>query len=480
MNCSGRKTALVKALLAGVFLHVPVAFAQSPEISPAVLPTTPHASTIPAATVVKPSSLAAATKVEQETLERMLKDASWPRRAIAALRLERFEDDQSQALLKKLLRDPTWQVRAFAIRCLAQRHVGAEEDWFAEENEPRVLRAALRYRYDIDSKRLARGIESLAKSSDLKNKMLAAELAAASGDAELKKTGVEAIQQIILRMNRGESGALSPRLALLTGQTTLRRPLQWQSWLMKTGKRWELQTAALLNDNHTLQSQPSLLGRLEPEQFAGLETYMATLGAREVDLAILLDCTASMGREIAAAQAGIDDMVLFVHDMVSSLRVGLIAYRDRGDEFETKGWEFSDDLSKLRSQLWQLAAEGGGDGPEAVHPAMKLALMQLHWRPESEKVMVIVGDAPPRVGYGGLCIALAKRAHEEAHLTTHVIQARNKDVKHFPEIAEAGGGRCVSLTESDSLMAEVTGLTLGDRFSEEFREFFRIYLELCR
>jgi hypothetical protein len=61
-----------------------------------------------------------------------------------------------------------------------------------------------------------------------------------------------------------------------------------------------------------------------------------------------------------------------------------------------------------------------------------------------------------------------------------MIQAKGKAVKHFAEIAEAGGGRCVTLRDADTLMAEITGLTLGDRYTDEFREFYRVYLELCR
>jgi Mg-chelatase subunit ChlD len=162
------------------------------------------------------------------------------------------------------------------------------------------------------------------------------------------------------------------------------------------------------------------------------------------------------------------------------VRVGLVAYRDERDEFETKAWEFNSDIAKVRQQLWSLSADGGGDAPEAVYPAMKLACTQLSWRTAAEKVLVIVGDAPPHVGYGGMCVNLAQRGRDEAKLTTHCIQAKGKDVKHFPEIAKAGGGRCVSLKDNDLLMAEITGLSLGDRYQDEFQEFFENYLELCR
>jgi hypothetical protein len=424
-------------------------------------------------------ALASAEKIERDTLERMLADESWPRRAIAGMRLERYTCAASAQKLEGLLEDSSWQVRAFATRSLARRQIGAKNDWFRNESEPRVLRAALRHGYPFDAQRLERGVQTLAKSNDLKHKMLAAELAAASGHESLAKIAQESIKTIILRMNRAEAGALSPRLGLLTGQAQIRRPYQWQQWLMKTGRSLHIQRIPSLPDAGPAIS-PSKLAQLDAEQFVGLEQYMTTLKDRETDLAICIDCTASMGPELAAAQGGIDDMMLFMNDVLSSLRVSVIAYRDRGDEFETKACEFSDDIANVREFLWQFTADGGGDHPEAVYPAMNLAFTQLQWRDSSEKVLVIVGDAPPQPGYGGPSADLAQRARAAANVTTHAIQARGKDVKHFPEIATGGGGRCVSLKDSDTLIAEITGLTLGDRFEEEFREFFRVYLELCR
>jgi len=447
-----------------------------PAATPPTAPAAPAASQ-PAASA-RPA-LAAAPEIEKQTLQRMLQDSSWVRRAIAAIRLERYGCAASQQALAKLLDDPAWQVRAFALRSLARRRVPAQENWLAAEEQPRVLRAALRYRYRVDPIRLQNGVRALARSNELNDKMLAAELGAASGDAELMKLALEATKQVILKMDRIESGAFSPRLAAITGQPAKRRPYQWQQWLMRAGRSVAIQPAYAIESGDA-PLEPSLLARLDADQFAGLESYMAALGERELDLAICLDCTASMSGEIAAAQGGIDDMMLFVGDVVASLRVGLVGYRDHGDEFETKAWDFNADIKAVRRQLWQLSAQGGGDEPEYVYQAMKLACTQLTWRPESTKVLVIVGDAPPHVGYGGQCVNIAQGAREESKLTTHTIQAKGKEVKHFAEIAKAGGGRCLSLKESDSLMAEVTGLTLGDRYEDEFREFFRVYLELCR
>ena len=97
--------------------------------------------------------------------------------------------------------------------------------------------------------------------------------------------------------------------------------------------------------------------------------------------------------------------------------------------------------------------------------------------------MVIIGDAPPHVGEGGKCEELAKSAAAKG-MRIYTIQAHAaenaKDVKWFPEISLAGGGRSVRLGDEDSLIAEIAQLTLGDRFHDELGEFFTVYRALCR
>ena len=66
--------------------------------------------------------------------------------------------------LTDLLDDPAWQVRAHAVRGLGRRRVPAGAGWFATEEDPRVVRAALRHHYRIDPTRLGRGVRTLARS----------------------------------------------------------------------------------------------------------------------------------------------------------------------------------------------------------------------------------------------------------------------------------------------------------------------------
>jgi Mg-chelatase subunit ChlD len=182
---------------------------------------------------------------------------------------------------------------------------------------------------------------------------------------------------------------------------------------------------------------------------------------------------------ISDAQVSMDDLMLFAGDVVKSLRVGLVAYRDRRDEFEAKYWDFTTSIPEARERLWGLTADGGADYRESVNKGLLAAYTQLSWDPANSRVLVLIGDAPPHVGVGGHCVSYATRAHANG-VITHAIQADDKPVKFFDEIASAGGGQAVMLEEGASLVAEITGLSLGDKFEAEIREFFLIYLELCR
>lgn len=424
------------------------------------------------------ADLSDAPRVETVTLDRLLGAEAWPRRAIAAVRLERYGCAASRERLAGLLADPAWQVRAYAAHALGRRGEAHDPVWLADEEDPKVVRTAIRHGYPLAAERLRRGARALVRSRRLQDKLLGAEIAAASGDEELLALGRDAVKEVILRMSRPEAGAFSPRLAVITGQRDMRRRHRWQQWLLKTGRGLTL-TPGLLAGRPGAPAPLSRIARLDPERFGALEAYITALHDRTVDLAICLDCTASMSGELAAAQGDLDDLILFVSDVVAEFRVGLVVFRDRGDRFETKGWDFTSDVDEVRRRLWRLTAEGGGDTREAVYPALKLAYTRMSWAIEHTRVLVLIGDAPPHVGFGGACIDLARRA-AEAGLTTHTIQAEGKEVEHFAGIADAGGGECVSLADDDLLISEIAGLTLGDAFPEELRAFFRTYLALCR
>ncbi len=123
----------------------------------------------------------------------------------------------------------------------------------------------------------------------------------------------------------------------------------------------------------------------------------------QIDLAFCLDTTGSMSGLLEGAKQKIWSIVNTVAaaQPMPELRIGLVAYRDIGDEYVTRVFPFTSDLETMYSQLRQLQAGGGGDTPESVNRALEEAVSNLQWGKNSSalKIVYLVGDAPPHMDY---------------------------------------------------------------------------------
>jgi hypothetical protein len=79
------------------------------------------------------------------------------------------------------------------------------------------------------------------------------------------------------------------------------------------------------------------------------------------------------------------------------VRVGLVAFRDRGDEYVTKVFQFTGDIDKVVKDISGLKADGGGDTPESVNEALHVSVNDLQWDKDAKtlKLLFLIGDAGP-------------------------------------------------------------------------------------
>ncbi|MBV7327324.1 VWA domain-containing protein [Chloroflexi bacterium TSY] len=130
----------------------------------------------------------------------------------------------------------------------------------------------------------------------------------------------------------------------------------------------------------------------EPIQYSVLQ---------QVDLAFIVDTTASMGPFIQSARQQMTDMlhaVTHASPIPIDLRVGIVEYRDHPPQehsFVTRTHRFGKDLSLIQQSINKLRPNGGGDVPEAVYDGIAAAGEQLLWRTHSHRLAVLIGDAPP-------------------------------------------------------------------------------------
>lgn len=124
----------------------------------------------------------------------------------------------------------------------------------------------------------------------------------------------------------------------------------------------------------------------------------ACITKRNLDLAFVVDATGSMGDEISYLQSELLDVLKKVESNLknTTVRYGSVFYRDQGDEYVTKKFDFSDKAEELVNFIKKQNAGGGGDTPEAVVEAMQVSIDELKWSNEnSAKIMFLILDAPP-------------------------------------------------------------------------------------
>src|SRR5215218_1409166 len=100
-----------------------------------------------------------------------------------------------------------------------------------------------------------------------------------------------------------------------------------------------------------------------------------------VEVAFVLDTTGSMGGLIEGAKRKIWSIATAIVDSNpdADVRMGLVAYRDIGDDYVTKKIELTRDIQDLYSHLLDLKARGGGDWPESVNEALEVGVTKLSW-----------------------------------------------------------------------------------------------------
>jgi hypothetical protein len=182
-----------------------------------------------------------------------------------------------------------------------------------------------------------------------------------------------------------------------------------------------------------------------------------------VEVVFALDTTGSMSGLINAAKEKIWSIAttLASAQPAPEIRIGLVAYRDRGDAYVTRTVDLSDDLDSVYASLMDLRAQGGGDGPESVNQALHEAVQNISWSQDRNayQVVFLVGDAPPHMDY-----------QDDIKYPQTIATAQNKGIKinavqcgknsrttrEWQTIAQLGEGSYLSVEQTGSAVAIAT------------------------
>src|SRR6516165_7369892 len=98
-----------------------------------------------------------------------------------------------------------------------------------------------------------------------------------------------------------------------------------------------------------------------------------------VDVVFAVDTTGSMGGLLESMKARMFSVwaQILAGKPTPVVRVGLVAYKDRGDEYVTKVTDLSEYPDAVQHALSGLSAAGGGDFPESVNQALDDAVNKI-------------------------------------------------------------------------------------------------------
>jgi len=130
-----------------------------------------------------------------------------------------------------------------------------------------------------------------------------------------------------------------------------------------------------------------------------LKASRPTINQPTIDVVFILDSTGSMSEEIQGVK---DTMqaVIGKLDKRAKIRVGLVEYKDKGDDLVTKAYPMSTDLVGFSAEISGIEASGGGDVPENVNAGISVAVNQMQWSDKADaRLAFLIADAPPHLDY---------------------------------------------------------------------------------
>jgi hypothetical protein len=184
--------------------------------------------------------------------------------------------------------------------------------------------------------------------------------------------------------------------------------------------------------------------------------------APRVEVTFVLDTTGSMGGLIEGAKRRIWSIARRIGEgrPRPDLRIALVGYRDKGDEYVTRVHDLSGDMDEVYARLSAFRADGGGDFPEHVSAALSDAVHRVSWTQGSAlRLIFLVGDAPPHLDYqDGFDYRRHVREAQQLGIGIETVQcgANAATEQIWREIASLGAGHYAQIDGQGGMPVRVT------------------------
>jgi VWFA-related protein len=124
--------------------------------------------------------------------------------------------------------------------------------------------------------------------------------------------------------------------------------------------------------------------------------FAGTDERRSVDIVFAFDTTSSMEEQIEGVKRICVDFANRLREHHRDFRLGLVAFGDEIRGVYNADGSLTGDAEEFKSWISQLWADGGDDTPEISLDAVQRAA-EMSYRPGTQKVIILITDAPPHV-----------------------------------------------------------------------------------
>ena len=173
------------------------------------------------------------------------------------------------------------------------------------------------------------------------------------------------------------------------------------------------------------------------------------------EIVFCLDATGSMSGLISTAKEKIWDIVTGVsqNQEVKKIKLGMIFYRDKGDQFVTKFYPLTENIDSIYTELLAIDANGGGDAPESVNLALHEAVSKMKWSKDASsfRTIFLVGDCPPHMDYNEVKYPESCATANQKNIVINTIKlgaACEDAIPHFKKIATLTNGTYLQLGQN--------------------------------
>lgn len=182
-----------------------------------------------------------------------------------------------------------------------------------------------------------------------------------------------------------------------------------------------------------------------------------------VDVVFVLDSTGSMSGLIEGAKEKIWSIAnsVIAQQPKPVVRIGLVSYRDRGDDYITRRFDLTDDIDEVFKNLRSFQAGGGGDTPESVNQALHEAVGAMAWSggKDATRIVFLVGDCPPHMDYQDdvkYPVTCKKAATTGIIINTVQCGGHSETTPVWQEIARLAEGSYIALAQTGGMVAMTT------------------------